>query len=62
MDYANRRDPDARREIRELREKNNDLTRMLCSLLHSLNDSVPLSPDLAQWYEHHKKWDRSQGR
>lgn len=62
MADAYREDPDARRQIRELRQKNDELTRMLCSLVRSLHFGVSLPMDVAEWYERHKEWDRSKGR
>ena len=50
-------------EINELRRKNDELTRMLCSLLRSLDDHIPHLPsDVVEWYAAHREWDASQGR
>jgi hypothetical protein len=53
---------DALREVGKLRRKNDELTSMLCCLLRQISDHVELNPDVARWFEEHKKWDRSQGR
>lgn len=55
MGEAYRTDPDAQRKIDEL-------TRMLCSLLRTLDDKVLLPADVEKWYRKHREWDRSQGR
>lgn len=66
MGYDYKEDPEARREIRKLREKNDELTQMLCSLLRMLDSSesgpLPLSQDIRDWYNKHREWDKSQGR
>lgn len=62
MADAYRTDPDAQRQVRELRQKNDDLTRMLCSLLRALEDHMIVPQDVAEWYHQHQEWDRSQGR
>ncbi|HYT42420.1 MAG TPA: hypothetical protein VEP90_08735 [Methylomirabilota bacterium] len=54
-------------DIRRLKEKNDELTRMLCSLIRLLKQkvfpvSMLLDPEIEKWFVEHEKWDRSQGR
>lgn len=62
MGDAYREDPQSRREIQIMKAELDKVTAMLCSLLRSLDDHVPLPPDIAKWYHEHKQWDASQGR
>jgi hypothetical protein len=56
MGDAYRTDPVAQQKI-------DDLTRMLCSLLRSLDGKgLQLPPDIVEWYNKHRAWDQSQGR
>lgn len=62
MADAYRTDPVAQRRIAELKTECDQVTRMLCSLLRSLDDAVTLPPDVAAWYHKHREHDRAQGR
>lgn len=62
MADAYREDPQARREIADLRRKNDELTRMLCELVTALAGDRKLPPELSAWWTAHQKWDESQGR
>ena len=54
---------DAHSSIRKLRSENDELTRMLCSLLRTLAETnIKLPPDLEAWWRKHQNWDISQGR
>lgn len=56
MGEAYRTDPVAQRKVDEL-------TRMLCSLLRTLDGcNVALPPDIVDWFRKHREWDRTQGR
>ncbi|HYT46480.1 MAG TPA: hypothetical protein VEP90_29390 [Methylomirabilota bacterium] len=64
MGDAYREDPQARRDILELKEKNDKLTRMLCSLIRTvrkMGGSI-LDQETEEWFEYHEWWDKSQGR
>jgi len=43
-------DYDARRQAEAIKKELDEVTRMLCSLLRTLDDSVPIPPDVATWY------------
>lgn len=63
MADAYREDLQARRQISDLQQKNNELTDMLCSLLRHLDSLLPDAPPaVVEWYRKHREWDRSQGR
>ncbi len=41
------------------REKLDNLTRMLCALCQmTLDNRMPLTDELIEWYSQHKEWDK----
>lgn len=55
-------DYEARRQIKAMKQDLDNVTSMLCSLLRALDNSVPIPPDVAEWFHKHREYDRSQGR
>jgi len=55
-------DQQARRELAAMKQELDSVTGMLCSLLRQLDGRLYLSPDIAEWFHHHKEHDKEQGR
>lgn len=55
-------DYDAQRQIKEMKSELDNVTSMLCSLLRQLDGRLPLTQEIAEWFQKHREYDRSQGR
>jgi hypothetical protein len=56
-------DYDARRDIKDLAAKNDELTQVLCAVLRAVDGAQIPIPEIAkEWYRKHREWDKSQGR
>ena len=61
MGDAYREDPEARRQLEAMKKELDTVTRILCSLLKKIPPSS-MTAEQIEWYDKHKKWDKSQGR